>query len=110
MRRETGFVGRIALGFLASTPLLFIALVLMVILGVRSSAIDVGKLVMTCAVATLVLYGVTVGYFLYIVQTEARLPPADKARWTYILLLWFPFAAIWFWYRFIWRDAAGGER
>lgn len=92
------------LGFFAVTPILFIAFVLAVIFGFRSATTPLGSIVMASAVAAVALYAVTTGYFLYLVHTDDRMDPSEKGRWTFMLLLWFPFAAPSFWYRFIWRE------
>jgi len=52
----------------------------------------------------IVFYATAISYFLYIVQTDGTLDSSDKARWTFFLLMFFPFAAVSFWYQFIWRD------
>lgn len=97
---------RVLLGFLTFAPLMFVAFVLSLLSGFRPSAAPLGTIVIISAIVTLALYAISVGYFLYLVQTDDRFDSNDKARWTFILLMWFPFAAISFWYQFVWRDRA----
>jgi hypothetical protein len=54
---------RLTLGFFAIAPLLVIALVLMIILGVRSESVPLGTIVIVCTVVGLLLYGTAVLYF-----------------------------------------------
>ena len=97
-------LGRLALGLLAFSPLLVAALVLAIVFGFRSSTVPLGRIVIVTAVISIVLYAAAVAYFLYLVQTESRFDSADKARWTLVLMMWFPFGAISFWYQFVWRN------
>ena len=92
MRRHV--LGRLLLGFFATAPLLVAGLVLMVIFGIRSETVPLGTIVIICTIVGLVLYGIAVVYFLYLVQTDDRLESSDKERWTLLLVMLFPFATI----------------
>src|SRR5947208_211467 len=102
MRRN--LLGRILLGMLAASPLGVIGLVGGVLLLGPSTTLPFGKIVIICILCTVVLYGISVGYFLYLVQTDLTFDSSDKARWSLVLVMFFPFAAISFWYQFIWRE------
>lgn len=101
---------RLLLGAAAISPLAVVGLVLAGALGFRLRSIDVGTVVLIFVVVSLVLYAISLGYFLYLVATETALDSADKARWTYLLLLFFPFGTIAFWYRYVWRERREGDR
>jgi hypothetical protein len=88
----------------AASPLFVVALVSGVLLLGPSSTLPFGKIVIISILCTVVLYGISVGYFLYLVQTNPTFDSSDKARWSLILVMFFPFAAISFWYQFIWRE------
>jgi len=99
--------GRLLLGFFAVAPLLVIALILSIVFGgVRSPTLPLGKIVIASMLVGMAFYVTSISYFLYIVQTDDRLDSSDKARWTFFLLMFFPFAAVSFWYQFIWRERA----
>jgi len=98
--------GRLLLGVFAVAPLLVIAFIVSIMFGIQSPTLPLGKIVIASMIVGIVFYTMAVAYFLYIVQTDVRLDSNDKARWTFFLLMWFPFAAVSFWYQFIWRDRA----
>lgn len=98
--------GRVFLGLLAIAPLIAVALILATFVGVPMLSSGSGILG-TMAFAVLA-YAIASAYFLYVVQTDPALDSADKARWTTYLLMWFPFAAVFFWYQFIWRQRRPG--
>lgn len=87
-------------------PLLIIVAMLIVIFGgVRSEHVPIVPIGLTLGAFGLVVYTIILGYFLYNVHREERFDSADQARWTYILLLWFPFGVIAYWYSYIWSEA-----
>lgn len=100
MRRN--FATRLLLGAAATSPLMVVGLVLAVALGLRLPDADIGNIVIAVVILSIVLYAGSLGYFLYLVAREQSFDSSDKARWTYVLLLFFPFGAIAFWYRFVW--------
>jgi hypothetical protein len=102
MRKRLLF--RAALGIAAISPLLVIALVLLATVGPRFPSLPLGTIVITSAIVTIILHALCVGYFLYAVQNTESLDSASKTRWTYVLVLWFPFGAITYWYRYIWLE------
>ena len=104
--------GRVVLGFFAAAPLFVIAFVLTILFGGRVTTFPLGRIVIVSTIAGMILYATVVSYFLYLVQTDDRLDSSDKARWTFVLLVWFPIAAIYFWYQFVWsgRSAEYSKR
>lgn len=72
--------------------------------GIQSPTLQLDKFVIPSMIFGILFYTMAVDYFLYIVQTDVRLDSNDKARWTFFLLMWLPFAAVSFWYQFVWRD------
>lgn len=105
MRQQTRrSIFRLILGAAAVSPLIVVGLVLAVTLGLRLRSIDIGTVILIAVVVSLVLYASSLGYFLYRVSTEAALDSADKARWTFLLLLFFPFGAIAYWYKYVLRE------
>jgi uncharacterized membrane protein len=99
------FVGRVAIGVLAASPLSVVAVVLSVIVfGFQSATIPLGAIVIGVAITTVIMQAGVIGYFLYLVHTDPALDAAGKSRWTYILVMWLPFGAIAYWYQFVWRN------
>jgi CHASE2 domain-containing sensor protein len=108
MRRN--LLSRILLGILAVSPLCVVAFVTGVLLLGPMTTLPLGKMVIVSILCTVVLYGISVGYFLYLVQTDPVFDSSDRARWSLVLVMFFPFAAISFWYQFIWhRDRTAGN-
>lgn len=97
------------LGVVAASPLLVFALIGTLLIWGPSSSLPMGTIVIVSVLTSIGLHGATVGYFLYLVRTDARLDSSEKARWTSVLMHWFPFAAISYWYHFVWRDHPTGE-
>ena len=95
---------RVLLGVFAFTPVLAMAFVLTAIAGVWPRTLPLGKIAICSMLTAVAFYAIAVAYFLHTVQANAQLDSSDKARWTFVLLMWFPFAAMSFWYQFIWRD------
>lgn len=96
---------RIAAGLAALAPVIVIGGVLTVIVtGVRFESFSIVRASMVAMVASLLAYAGALGWFLYMVHREPTFEAADRARWTYILLLWFPIGAIVFWIRYVWRS------
>jgi hypothetical protein len=97
---------RLISGASAMAPLLIVFAMLIVIFGgVRSEHVPIVSIGLAVGALGLVMYTLILGYFLYAVHREERFDSADRARWTYILLLWFPFGAIAYWYKYIWSTA-----
>src|ERR1700754_2074759 len=92
---------RLISGACAMAPLLIILAVLILIFGgVRSEHVPIVPIGLTLGVFALMMYTLILGYALYSVHREERFDSADRARWTYILLLWFPFGVIAYWYSY----------
>jgi hypothetical protein len=98
------------LGLFAIAPALSVAILIVVMVGVRSATFPIGRLMIVCILASLVLYATAVVYFLYAIETSAGLTGEEKKRWSFVLVMWFPVAAPAFWYRYVWRQqlASGG--
>lgn len=94
---------RFLLGLFVMSPFCVVALVAGVLVVGRPSSLPLGTIGIVTILVSIVLYSVALVYFLYMVETDPQLEAPDRARWTYVLLLWFPFGAITYWYRRVWR-------
>jgi hypothetical protein len=96
---------KVILGFAAVAPLLSIASVAaVVVFQMHSTSRPIGTYLLVFGGSSLLLFAAATAYFLYLANTHADLSPSEKSTWTMLLLLWFPFGALGFWYRFIWRE------
>ena len=93
------------LGIMAVAPLFSIGLVIVIAMGVRSTLLPLGTFVIMSVAISFVVFVAVLSYFLLLLQRDRSIPESEKARWTLILLLWFPFGVLMFWYRFVWRGS-----
>jgi hypothetical protein len=99
---KNGTVLHVASGIAASAPLLSIVTIVVIVLGgIRSSHVPLVSIFFVIATGSMLAYTAALAYFLSVIHKLPDFDSADRARWTWVILLWFPFGAIMFWYRYI---------
>jgi hypothetical protein len=99
---RAGFAWRIFSGLLVTAPFVLLALVVPPMFRARSLSLLVVTHVNRYAIMLLVMETIAIGCFLSVLHRGRGFTQTDKKEWTFLLLTFMPFAAVVFWYRFIW--------
>jgi hypothetical protein len=103
MARTPSLFTRVISGVAAMAPVIVIVAVVLIIAGGGRSRVPVAMLGVVAGAIGHVMYMIALAWFLHSVSHDDSVDSAERERWTSFMLMGFPFGAIAYWYRHVWR-------